>query len=379
MQEHDNTFLIEAVERYIMGEMNPDERLHFENLRKSDSEIDQMVVGHTLFMQKMNRYNEWQKFHKSLNEIHTNLSEQGKIDSIRLKGKAKVVYIYNRFKKTAAIAASIAGITTLLITSLFLGFSPRAPQSQVIKLSNDVKYLANKTHQQDKEINNLKMQGTENQPAVEIPYTKGGTGFMIDGKGYLVTNYHVVEKSKNIAVQNSTGHEYFAKIIYTDPSLDIAILKIDDPEFKQLPTIPYSFFKGHSDLATSVFTLGFPKEKEDIVYGQGFLSSRTGYNGDTLSCQLQMSANRGSSGSPILNQSGEVIAILNGRLKDAEGVAYGIESKNIFKALNELKKQNDGDSALNNLKLNSKTSLTGLSRTQQLKKIENYIFMVKVN
>ncbi|HRN48374.1 MAG TPA: serine protease, partial [Niabella sp.] len=200
MQEHDNTFLIEAVERYIMGEMSPDERLYFENLRKSDSEIDQMVVEHTLFMQKMNRYNQWQKFHKSLNEIHTNLSEQGKIDSIRLKGKAKVVYLYNRYKKTAAIAASIAGITTLLITSLFLGFSPRAPQSQVIKLSNDVKYLANKTHQQDKEINNLKMQGTENHPAVEIPYTKGGTGFMIDGKGYLVTNYHVVEKSKNIAV-----------------------------------------------------------------------------------------------------------------------------------------------------------------------------------
>ena len=57
--------------RYIRGEMNPDERLHFENLRKTSSEVDQLVVEHTLFLQQMNRFGEWQKFKSALNEVHT--------------------------------------------------------------------------------------------------------------------------------------------------------------------------------------------------------------------------------------------------------------------------------------------------------------------
>ena len=105
--QYNNITLLDAVERYIMGDMNPDERLHFENLRKSDSDVDQMVVEHTLFVQKMNRFNQWQKFQTSLNEIHHSLSAQGKINAAKPKG-GRVLYLFNRFKKTAAIAASIA-------------------------------------------------------------------------------------------------------------------------------------------------------------------------------------------------------------------------------------------------------------------------------
>ncbi len=66
--------VLEAVERYIRGEMNPDERLHFENLRKTNPEIDQLVVEHTLFLQQMNRFGEWKKFRSSLNDVHTDLA-----------------------------------------------------------------------------------------------------------------------------------------------------------------------------------------------------------------------------------------------------------------------------------------------------------------
>ena len=86
----DDIKILDAVERYIRGEMNPDERLHFENLRKTNSEIDQLVVEHTLFLQQMNRFGEWKKFRSSLNVIHTDLTEHGKIDSSKLKGKAKI-------------------------------------------------------------------------------------------------------------------------------------------------------------------------------------------------------------------------------------------------------------------------------------------------
>ncbi len=377
MHDHENTILIEAVERYILGEMTPDERLNFENLRKADAEVDQMVVEHTLFLQKMNRFNEWQKFHKSLNDIHTNLAESGKINSVRLKGKAKVVYLFNRYKRVAGIAAAIAGITTLMVSAIISSVTPKASPSQIDYLSKELKSIKNKTIVQDREINSLKSRGAAVQNNIEIPYTKGGTGFIIDAKGYLVTNNHVIEGANNVAVQNSDGKEFYATVVYSDATTDIAILKITDKDFKALPAVPYAFSRKQADLAETIYTMGFPRD--EIVYGQGYLSSRTGYDGDTLSCQIDIPVNRGNSGSPVLNYNGEVIGIVNGRQKDAQGSAFALQSRNIFNALGKLKEKENADSTAKSLKLNTKSSLNGMNHLQQVKKVQDYIYMVKVN
>src|SRR5438034_6747709 len=107
--------ILDSVERYIRGEMTPDERLYFEQLRKTNPEVDQLVVEHTLFLQQMNRFGEWKKFKQTLTDVHTDLAEQGKINSAKLKGKAKLVYMWNRYKRVTAIAASIACITAISI------------------------------------------------------------------------------------------------------------------------------------------------------------------------------------------------------------------------------------------------------------------------
>ncbi|MBO9595219.1 MAG: trypsin-like peptidase domain-containing protein [Niabella sp.] len=380
MHEHDNILLTEAVERYISGEMTPDERLHFENLRKADSEIDQMVVTHTLFMQRMNRYNEWQKFHASLNEIHTDLAAQGKIDSPALKGKAKLAYLYNRYKRVASIAASIAGLTALMVSAILWSVTPKTHNAQQLEtLSLKFSSLENKSRKQAEEINNLKNNQSADSKTPEITYSSGGTGFIIDSKGLLVTNAHVIQNAANVAVASNTGVEYFAEVIYTDPVRDIALLKITDKDFKPLPPIPYGFSRKMADLAEPVFTLGYPREDEEISYNQGYLSAKTGFNGDTLSCQIQISANRGNSGSPILNNAGDVIGVLNGRQKDQEGVAFFIRSKNLYNILNEVKNKEKNDSIIQNVKLNTKSSIASLNRTQQTKKIQDYVFVVKVN
>jgi serine protease Do len=88
--------ILEAVERYISGQMSPDERVYFEQLRKTNPEIDQMVVEHTYFLQQMNRFDEVKSFKTILNDTHIHLGEKGLIRAPRLKGKAKVVYLYNR-------------------------------------------------------------------------------------------------------------------------------------------------------------------------------------------------------------------------------------------------------------------------------------------
>ncbi|MBZ4187391.1 S1C family serine protease [Niabella beijingensis] len=377
MHEHDNIMLTEAVERYISGEMSPDERLHFENLRKADAEIDQMVVTHTLFMQRMNRYNEWQKFQASLNEIHTNLATQGKIDSPALKGKAKLVYLYNRYKRVASIAASIAGLTALLVSAILWSVTPKTQSAKLDLLNRSINTLKTTSRQQAEQINLLKNNQTTEVKTPEITYSSGGTGFIIDSKGLLVTNAHVIQNAQNIAVASSTGTEYFAKVVYLDPVRDIALLKITDKDFKPLPPVPYGFTRKMADLAEPVFTLGYPRE--DIVYNQGYLSAKTGFNGDTLSCQIEIAANRGNSGSPILNNEGDVIGILNGRQKDQEGVAFFIRSRNLYNVLNEVRGKEKTDSSIQNIKLNTRSSIANLNRTQQAKKIQDYVFMVKVN
>jgi len=364
--------LLEAVERYIRGEMKPDERVHFEQLRKTNPEVDQLVVEHTLFIHQMNEVGELRKFKSTLNEVHTDLAEKGLINSDRLKGNAKVVYLWKKYKRVAAIAASIAGITTLTISLLVWSLSPKTPVDELEELNRKIDNVEKKTDDNDRKINSVERK--INAPDPNIVYTTGGTGFMIDAKGYLVTNAHVVQDAKFVLVQNNKGNSYSAKVVFADAAKDIAILKIEDDSYKSLSQLPYGISKSSADLAEQIFTLGYPRK--EIVYGQGYLSAKTGFKDDSLSCQIDIAANRGNSGSPIINNNGEVIGVLNGRQTNAEGFAFAIHSKYIFSAIDTLKKR---DTLFSKIKITTTSSIKNSERKQQVKKIEDYVFMVKVN
>jgi S1-C subfamily serine protease len=364
--------LIEAVERYIRGEMKTDERVYFEQLRKTNPEVDQMVVEHTLFIHQMNEVGELRKFKSTLNEVHTDLAEKGLINSDRLKGNAKVVYLWKKYKRVAAIAASIAGITTLTISLLVWSVSPKTPRRDLEELNRKIGIVDKKANDNDRKINSVEKKITT--PTPTIFYTTGGTGFMIDAKGYLVTNAHVVRNAKTVVVQNKKGDNFNARVVFTDFAKDLVILKIEDDSFKTLTPVPYGISKTSSDLAESIYTLGYPRNDE-MVYGQGYLSAKTGLNGDSLNCQITIAANPGNSGGPVLNHNGEVIGVLSTRQVSADGVVFAIQSKYIYTVLNDLKKF---DTSMK-VKPPAASSLKGMDRTQQVKKIEDYVFMVKVN
>lgn len=372
MNENNDIMILDAVERYIRGEMNPDERLHFENLRKTNAEVDQLVVEHTLFLQQMNRFGEWQKFQSTLHEVHTDLAQQGKITADKLKGKAKLVYLWNRSKRVTAIAASIAGITALTFSVLVWAISPKNDAQQYQELKRGLSELKGEQQHTKSEVKSLKDKITTNAPAPV--YKSGGTGFLVDGKGLLVTNAHIVSGANNIAVQNRAGTTYNAVLVYTDEARDLAFLKIEDTAFKTMATPPYAISKSSTDLAEPVYTLGYPRD--EIVYGQGYMSARTGFNGDTMSCQIAIAANPGNSGGPVLNHDGEVVGILTARETESVGVVFAIQSKHIFQALNDIKAK---DSSYQRVKLSTKSSISYLDRTLQVKKIEDYVFMVKSN
>lgn len=366
----DDIKLLEAVELYIAGQMSPDDRVYFEQLRKSNPEIDQMVVEHTFFLQQMNRYDQTKAFKSLLNDTHTHLAETGAISSPKLQGKARIVYLFNRYKRTAAIAASIAGLTALTMSALIWSLSPvKQAKADYIKLDREINNIKKQNSIQSREINTIK----QNISTPAIHYTTGGTGFLIDPKGLVVTNSHVIQKARNIVVQNSEGKDLRAKVVYNDVARDVAILKIEDTAFKAPAALPYAIKKNAPEIAETVYTLGFPRN--DMVYGEGYLAAKTGFNGDTLTCQIAIAANPGNSGGPVLNRNGEVIGILSAKQISAEGAVFATQSKYIHQALTALQQ----DTAFKKAKLPTSSSIKGLDRTQQVKKITEFVYMVKVN
>jgi len=360
--------LLETVERYIRGEMSPDERAYFENYRKAHPEVDQLVVEHTLFLQQLNRFGEWKKFKQTLQHVHTDLAESGKIQAARLKGRDKVTYLWNRYKRIGAIAASIAGLTTLSISAIVLFFSSKGAGSQFEELNRKYNWLASRSREQGDEIDSIK----RNTVTLPVSYTKGGTGFLVDPQGYLVTNRHVVDQAERVAVQRG-DQEFDATVVYVDKQRDLALLQIIDDKFRSAGSLPYGIAKKTASLGEPLFTLGYPRD--EIVYGQGYLSARTGFEGDTSSYQIEIAANQGNSGSPILNRNGEVIGILNGRQSNQQGFVFAIRSQVILGMLQDFRKTKKGE----RIYAPNQSRIGGMDRTQQVKKIQDYVYLVKVH
>ena len=175
----DDIKILEAVERYITGQMKPDERVYFENLRKSNSEIDQLVVEHTYFLQQMNRFDETKNLKSILNDVHINLAENGDIEFPKLRGKAKVVFLVNKYKKVAAIAASIAGLTVLTMSAVLWSLSPVKPANKkdIENLSRDIRNISKQVNQVQKQnlVLDEKIKNVKDQNIVDPPvtYTSG--------------------------------------------------------------------------------------------------------------------------------------------------------------------------------------------------------------
>jgi len=356
--------LLSVIERYLNGEMNKDERARFEALRHDNPAVDERVKEHQDFTDKLKQYGERVEFEGLLNAIHNEIDVQALKDEF-IHHPSTIVRIWRNHHSKISLAASVA-IFAALSTLFLTGYLKT--QNQETKVNNLVKDVE-KMKKNSATIGTI-IHNMNERPRTIAPDNYGGIGtaFAISSDGYIVTNFHVVDKADSIFIQNADGDAFHAKIVSTDPSSDLAVLKITDSHFKSLGALPYGFKRGKSELGEDLFTLGY--SKDDAVYNKGYLSSGNGYKGDTVKYQIaSMDVNFGNSGGPVLDSHGNVVGVIS--QKQVDGAAYAIKSKYLLKAI-------QSDAATDNLTLSSKSKMANLSRIQQIEKLQNYVFMVKV-
>ncbi len=139
-----------------------------------------------------------------------------------------------------------------------------------------------------------------------------GSGFVIDKAGHIVTNFHVIEGADEVAVNFSGDDRVRARVVGSDPSTDIAVLRIDTPA-RALTALPL----GNSDgmrVGDPVLAIGNPFRLErsassGIVSAlQRELRSPAGFTIDRV-IQTDAAINQGNSGGPLLNARGDVIGV----------------------------------------------------------------------
>lgn len=165
-----------------------------------------------------------------------------------------------------------------------------------------------------------------------------GSGVIIDPRGYILTNHHVVDKVQGIEVQLLDGTVYPARVLQYDPVMDLALVKVE-------PTRPLQAisFGNSSDLmkGETVITIGNAFGYENTV-SQGIISAL--HRDVTLSdeqvyrnlIQTDASINPGNSGGPLINVNGELIGINVAVRAGAQGIGFALPIDEVKKVAAEM-------------------------------------------
>ncbi|GHT17182.1 serine protease [Bacteroidia bacterium] len=185
--------------------------------------------------------------------------------------------------------------------------------------------------------------GGGRQQQREMPMQEGaGSGVIISADGYIVTNNHVIENAKEIEVTLNDKRTFKAKLVGTDPTTDIALIKV---EAKDLPTIPF----GNSDalkVGEWVLAVGNPFNLTSTVTA-GIVSAKA-RNIDILKSQMKIESfiqtdaaiNPGNSGGALVNTDGQLVGIntaIASQTGSYAGYGFAVPSSIVQKVVTDIK------------------------------------------
>ncbi len=225
-----------------------------------------------------------------------------------------------------ATAQAIAPQAALAQPASFADLVERvAPAVVSVRVEGKIEMTAADSEQMRRFFEQFGIPAPEGAPGGEGQERKSeamGSGFIIDATGYIVTNNHVIDGADKITITLNDGSELDAKLIGTDPGTDIALLKVESS--KPLPYVP---FGDDAKLRPGdwVVAVGNPFGLGGTVTA-GIVSARgrnIGAGPYTDYLQIDAPINRGNSGGPAFNTSGEVVGV-NSAIYTPSGGSVGI-------------------------------------------------------
>lgn len=358
----------DLIEKFLKGELSDGDFLAFEKALKQDSDLVKAVANHKILLESFEIYYSRRHLKNQLDAIHEEMQNESTLNVS--KNKNRTIW-----RRLMPVAASIAACLLIFIItdSLFTWNNVKTLEE---KQTTSIEQLKGKIENVEKEQEKIseKLEEQEENEDKDSPASYRATAIAIASNGYLITNHHVVKDAHKIYVE--TYQEDGQKIRLRAEEIyaldDLALLRIVDSSFIGFEELPYSLKTQEADLGESVFTLAYPRR--EMVYGEGSISAKSGYRGDTTAYQISVPVNPGNSGSPLFDKEGNLIGIINQKDKNIEAAAFAIKSNMIVAALDSLKQRNSEVS----YKLAQKNNIQFLERPEQIKKLEKFVFKVKV-
>lgn len=163
-----------------------------------------------------------------------------------------------------------------------------------------------------------------------------GSGVIINGSGYILTNYHVIEGTDKILVRLSDNRDFFAKVVGIDPKTDIAVLKINS--FRSLPQPAFGSSQD-AEVGQWVMAIGNPYGLQGTVTVgviSGIGRSDLGITTYENFIQTDASINPGNSGGPLIDLDGKIIGINTAVAAIGSGVGFAIPIEMALRIVDEL-------------------------------------------
>ena len=172
-----------------------------------------------------------------------------------------------------------------------------------------------------------------------------GSGVVVTNEGHIITNSHVVTDGEGnqvdqIEVQLSDGQTKKARLVGADSEVDLAVLKIDDPNVKPLKLADSDTVQPGDFVLAIGNPFGFEETVTDGIISSKGRPNRTDFFGDLI--QTNAAINPGNSGGPLINLRGEVIGIntaIASTTGGSQGIGFAIPSNTVRTALESLLKQ----------------------------------------
>lgn len=164
-----------------------------------------------------------------------------------------------------------------------------------------------------------------------------GSGIIYSEDGYIITNYHVIEDATSVMITLSDGTEYDARIIGSDSSSDLAVLKV---EAANLPAADFGD-SAALQIGEMVVAIGNPLGYENTVTDgivSGLNRQLTDYIDSATLIQTNATINSGNSGGALVNSKGEVVGINSAKLvaSNAEGMGFALSINEVKPIVEEI-------------------------------------------